>query len=344
MRRYNYELDGQGAMLGARQCEMVISIQGKSDQIDLVVDMLHGMSWRQSGPGQKSASGSALDLATLLDCLKAAGADPDRPEVRREAEEVLAIIARTATSGFIAAVWSSDERGPVGRLESIVHGRANYGTQKPYPFTYFSGTMSWSGGEVLPLWTVSTLSACLLWAGGMVLIIRRAWRKGEMVSGSRTMTVLFSDMKDYTVRAAQASRQELVELIRQHQDLVRRAVERHRGKIIKSMGDGMLAAFDSATEAILAARQIQQVAANEQPSRMDLRIALSSGEVVIDAGDVYGPAVNVAARLQAHTPTGAVYFTDATRQMLNSAEVQFDEAGEFELKGVRGNVRAFRVM
>jgi len=73
-----------------------------------------------------------------------------------------------------------------------------------------------------------------------------------------------------------------------------------------------------------------------------LRIGITSGEITLEDNDVYGPAVNVAARLQAAASAGDVFFSEATRHSIHLAEIQADDPGLMELKGVPQPIRVYR--
>jgi class 3 adenylate cyclase len=166
----------------------------------------------------------------------------------------------------------------------------------------------------------------------------------------RTLSIMFSDVKDYTARTASESRLGILDLVRRHRDLAQPIVKRRGGRVVKFLGDGLLIAFESATDAVLAGLEIQAAAAahnRDAPAdrdKLELRIGVSTGEVALDGGDVFGEAVNLASRAQQQAAAGDVLFTEATFATINRREVRFDEAGTFELKGVPGAVRLFRAL
>jgi class 3 adenylate cyclase len=163
---------------------------------------------------------------------------------------------------------------------------------------------------------------------------------------ARTVTVLFSDIKDYTALAAAASRTGAIDLVRRHRDVAQPVIRARRGHLVKTMGDALLATFDSATDAALAGLEIQQAlgAQNEgaaEGDRLHVRVAVATGEVIVEAGDVYGPTVNLAARLQSVAEPGQVLLSTTTQALLNPHELQTHAVGPFELLGIRGPIQAF---
>lgn len=168
----------------------------------------------------------------------------------------------------------------------------------------------------------------------------------------RTLSVMFSDVKDYTARTAQESRIGVLDLVRRHRDLVQPIIKQRGGRIVKSLGDGLLITFESATDAVLAGLQIQAAAAAHNQSafadrdKIELRIAVSTGEVVTEGsdGDVLGEAVNLASRAQQQAAPGEVLFTEAACATINRREVQFEDVGTFELKGIAHPVHLYRAL
>jgi len=172
---------------------------------------------------------------------------------------------------------------------------------------------------------------------------------GERATTARTLSVMFSDVKDYTARTAQESRLGVLDLVRRHRDLAQPIVKRRGGRVVKSLGDGLLITFESATDAVLAGLEIQAAAAAHSRDafadrdKLELRIAVSTGEVAVDGGgDVFGDAVNLASRAQQQASPGEVLFTEATWATINRREVRGADAGMFELKGVAEPVRLYR--
>lgn len=166
---------------------------------------------------------------------------------------------------------------------------------------------------------------------------------------SRTLTVLFTDLKDYTARTASASRRNLLALLRLNKSLVEEAVGRHGGTVVKTIGDAYLVTFESATDAVLAGLAIQGAAAAHNAAappaeRIEYRIACATGEVTPADNDVFGTPVNVAARVQALATPGDVCFAESTFHSVNAAEVPSEDLGPHELKGISAPVRIYRAV
>ncbi len=167
--------------------------------------------------------------------------------------------------------------------------------------------------------------------------------------GHQTLTILFTDMKGFTDRTSGQSREATLDMVRRHRDLLLPVITLHGGNLVKSIGDAFLATFQSPTDAVLSGVALQETlerhnaeAAPEE--RIEIRVAINTGEVILEDGDVYGDAVNIAARLQALAEPNEVYFTEATYLSMNRTEVPSTEMGARVLKGVPEPVRIHRVL
>jgi adenylate cyclase len=121
------------------------------------------------------------------------------------------------------------------------------------------------------------------------------------------------------------------------------------GRIFKTTGDGILVEFASAVEAVDCAVKMQRQLAKRNQDRppgrrIEFRIAINLGDVIVDGGDVFGDGVNIAARLQPFAEPGGICVTHALyEQVVNKVEVPFAEMGLRKLKNIATPVRVFRV-
>ena len=130
------------------------------------------------------------------------------------------------------------------------------------------------------------------------------------------------------------------------QEVVRPALEEHRGRLVKTMGDGFLAEFASVIEAFGCALRLQDaagarnvgVAAEEQ---IILRIGLNVGDIIIDDGDVFGDGVNIAARLEAMAQPGGICVPHRVWEDLAKLKVRFEDLGEQKLKNIARPIRVY---
>lgn len=131
-------------------------------------------------------------------------------------------------------------------------------------------------------------------------------------------------------------------------DVIDPAIARFRGRVIKLMGDGALIEFASVVDAVQCAVAIQRdLAANGagEPRRIQLRIGINLGDVMVDGSDLYGDGVNIAARLEAAADPGGICISGtAYDQVVNKVDAGFASLGELRLKNIAEPVRAYRVL
>jgi adenylate cyclase len=161
--------------------------------------------------------------------------------------------------------------------------------------------------------------------------------------------ILAADVVGYSVlmgRDEEGTHDRLRGLLR---DVIRPAVDRHRGRIVKTMGDGLIAEFASAVNAMQCAIELQHgmaaAGANLPESRrIVLRIGVNLGDVMIEESDLYGDGVNIAARLESIAePGGIVVSGTAFDQIKNKVDAAFEDLGPQTLKNIAEAVRAYRV-
>jgi pimeloyl-ACP methyl ester carboxylesterase len=151
-------------------------------------------------------------------------------------------------------------------------------------------------------------------------------------------TVMFTDIVDSTRRAADAGDRRWRELIKRHDELTRRQLDRFRGQEVKTLGDGFLATFDGPARAIECACAIRDgVGAHG----LEVRAGLHTGECELDGDDVRGMAVNIGARVGALAGANEVLVSNTVKDLVVGADLQFVERGEHELKGVPGKWRLY---
>lgn len=156
---------------------------------------------------------------------------------------------------------------------------------------------------------------------------------------SETLTVMFTDIAGYTERTGTQSREEAAHWLALHDRLLQPVMRAFGGKLIKTIGDALLITFKSPTDAVLCGMAMQdrlfehnRTAGDKE--RIDVRVAISAGEVRVQRGDVFGEPVNVAARLEKHAKPGEVVFSDAVFAIMNTAEVPAEPRGQHQLKGI----------
>jgi class 3 adenylate cyclase len=154
-------------------------------------------------------------------------------------------------------------------------------------------------------------------------------------------TVLFTDIVGSTHRAAELGDSRWRALLERHDALVREQVERHRGRFVKSLGDGMLATFDGPSRAISSAIAIRD---GVRQLGLNIRAGLHTGELELLADDdVGGLAVHISARISSLGGPGEVLVSSTVRDLIVGSDQILADRGEHELKGIPGSWRVFAV-
>ncbi|HEV8392497.1 MAG TPA: adenylate/guanylate cyclase domain-containing protein [Dongiaceae bacterium] len=127
-------------------------------------------------------------------------------------------------------------------------------------------------------------------------------------------------------------------------------IAEHGGRLVKTMGDGILVEFSSVVEALTCAVEIQhakaeRTAGTSADRRMDFRIGINLGDVIVEGDDIHGDGVNIADRLQRLAQPGGIVISGTTYDHVRGkVEAAFDFRGEQRIKNVAGPVRTYRVL
>jgi class 3 adenylate cyclase len=160
--------------------------------------------------------------------------------------------------------------------------------------------------------------------------------------------IMFTDLQESTQMASQFGDERALEMLRSHNDLTRQALQEHDGDEIKHTGDGFMTSFTSVTDAVRCAVQIQRGFAaynhEAQDAPMHLRIGLSAGEPVMDDKQLFGLAVNLAARICAAAEPDQILVAQVVRDLCLGKQISFEDGGEFTPQGFHQPVRVFEVL
>jgi len=162
------------------------------------------------------------------------------------------------------------------------------------------------------------------------------------------LAIVFTDIQGFTERTSRQTLEENQRLLQVHHQLLAPVFKAFGGRIIKSIGDAFLVTFESPTQAVLSGMALQDRLWQHnrtapEAERLDVRVAINVGEVRVESSDVFGEPVNIASRVESLAEAGEVFFTEAVYLAMNKAEVPSQEVGAFELKGIPGQIRVFRV-
>jgi class 3 adenylate cyclase len=159
-------------------------------------------------------------------------------------------------------------------------------------------------------------------------------------------TVLFTDVEGSTALTQRLGDTKARELLREHERMVREALKSHGGSEVKTMGDGFMASFSSATKALECAIAMQRAFAEhnegaEEPIKV--RIGLNAGEPIAEDEDLFGTAVNLAARICGHADPGQILAPIVVRELAAGKQFMLADLGETELRGFEDPVRLYEL-
>jgi adenylate cyclase len=159
--------------------------------------------------------------------------------------------------------------------------------------------------------------------------------------------ILSADVKGYS-RLMGADEEATVRTLQEYKEVMASSIEHHRGRIVGTAGDSVLAEFASVVDAVQCAVEIQQVlraknALLPENCRMEFRIGINLGDVIEEGDTIYGDGVNIAARLESLAEPGGICISgSAYEQIENKLPLRYDYLGEHEVKNIVKPVRVYR--
>jgi class 3 adenylate cyclase len=158
-------------------------------------------------------------------------------------------------------------------------------------------------------------------------------------SASRVLaTVLYVDVVDSTRRAVELGDQRWRDLLDRYDAAVAGCVSRARGRVVKMVGDGVLATFDAPAEGVRCAASVRREVAS---FGLDVRAGVHTGEVELRGDDLAGIAVHIGQRVSALAAPGEILVSRTVTDLVSGSELRFVDRGEHQLKGVPGNWNLF---
>jgi adenylate cyclase len=172
----------------------------------------------------------------------------------------------------------------------------------------------------------------------------------EVRISRRLAAVAFVDVVGYTALMASDESHTHLQWMKILNEVIRPRISQYRGRLVKLTGDGVLAEFSSALDAVEWAQDIQRLVPSAQiertghPPSIVLRIAINLGDIIVTESDIYGDGVNVAARLQEHAEPGGVLLSESVYDVVRgTVGRQTRELGYLQLKNLEKPVRAYAV-
>lgn len=148
------------------------------------------------------------------------------------------------------------------------------------------------------------------------------------------LSVVFTDLVGSTQKATELGDERWRELLAEHHRAARRQLEIHKGREVKTTGDGFLATFDSPARAARCARAIREAV---RALGLEVRAGVHTGECEVVAGDVAGIAVHVAARITSSAAPGEILVSATVRDLTAGSGLSFTDRGRRALKGLEGS-------
>jgi class 3 adenylate cyclase len=169
---------------------------------------------------------------------------------------------------------------------------------------------------------------------------------GEAYTATAFRTILFTDIVGSTDLTQRLGDDAVMTVLRVHDRIVREALDRSNGSEVKHTGDGIMAAFASAARAIDCCIDIQRRLASHKRDAehpFDVRIGVSAGEPVTERDDLFGAAVQLAARACDLAAAGSIFVSTAVRELCRGKPFSFEHRGPFEVKGFDEEISLFEV-
>ena len=264
-------------------------------------------------------------------------------------------LGKAAASGkmqaaLLTTMYSVDVSNRLDRLTMpilVMHGRSD--GQIPFAlgrelaaqlpdakFVPFEG----SGASA---WTVSHIIIPEL---HRFLGINVATQEAETAASRDLVTIFFTDVEASSALTERLGDAAARDVLRSHERTVRDALKEHGGSEVKTMGDGFMASFSSTSRALECAITMQRKFAEQNKSvdePVRVRIGLNAGEPIAEDDDLFGTAVNLAARIAAQAQGGQILASDVVRQLVAGKGFLFADRGESALRGFEEPVRVYEV-
>jgi len=165
----------------------------------------------------------------------------------------------------------------------------------------------------------------------------------------RLAAILVADVVGYSRLMGGDEEGTLARLKAHRDEVIHPSIDTHKGRIVKLMGDGLLAEFASVVDAVRCAVDIQEAMSERnadlpEDQRIQLRIGINLGDIIIEGDDIYGDGVNVAARMEGLAEPGGICITrTVVNHVKGKVELEFDDMGDQQVKNIPEPVRVYRI-
>ena len=162
----------------------------------------------------------------------------------------------------------------------------------------------------------------------------------------RFVTILFTDLESHAEMMERLGDREGRTVLREHERITRQKLRENGGSEVKSMGDGFMASFESVSEALECAIQLQRafrthVEGGNEPIKV--RVGINAGEPIAEEDDLFGTAVILASRVGSLAVGGEIRVSDVVRQIAAGKDFRFQDRGEATVRGFRDPIRTWQL-
>ena len=179
--------------------------------------------------------------------------------------------------------------------------------------------------------------------------LAQGWGAREVTATRRLAAILAADVAGYSRLMGADEEGTLERLKALRRELLDPKIAEHHGRIVKTTGDGLLVEFASVVDAVRCAVEVQQAMPERNTgvaadNRIELRIGINLGDVIVEGDDLYGDGVNIAARIEALADAGGVFVSNTVHDHVRDRlPFAFEDLGEQQVKNIARPVRVYRV-
>lgn len=242
-----------------------------------------------------------------------------------------------------ASAWFEETkvRSPEGEPLPLEAMAGWVGVQRERPATGSIKFNSLQGEEHLVRFIVNPLFRGKAASGQFEGVLVLYWKEEERQPDRRLATVVYTDIVSSTERASQLGDAQWLRLLHHHDQVVRRCIEDHQGQLISTAGDGAVLTFDVPARAIAFGRSLRRRLADRG---LEIRVGIHSGEIAYrEEGEIGGIAVHIGARVLAAARPGEILVSRTVTDLVAGSDLNFEDRGEHQLKGVPGRWQLFAV-
>jgi class 3 adenylate cyclase len=165
----------------------------------------------------------------------------------------------------------------------------------------------------------------------------------------QSLTIIFTDMKGFTEKSSQKGLVNTMEMLDEHDRILIPVIKRFNGRVIKQIGDAIMASFKSPADAVLASMEIQKQLKKynetaDGEKKIQVRIGVNCGMVIVKEADLFGDTVNIASRVEGLADGEEIFITESVYDYLDKQEIAVEQLEPRQVKGIKEAIRIFKVL